>query len=120
MDKLDTIFEKQRVLAQNFIPLGRLFASQEFDAERQQYIASYIQLLQEEAVELLRECPARKFWRKSVQVKPVNVSALKEELVDVMHIVVAISLICGVSAEELYELYVTKNEINLARVANNS
>jgi len=77
-------------------------------------------LLQEEAVELQRELPARKFWRKSIQNNKVDLEALKSELADIWHIVIALSLLAGLDAKATFETYVTKNNINLDRVKNNS
>jgi NTP pyrophosphatase (non-canonical NTP hydrolase) len=120
MDQLKEMFRRQYELAGNFIPIDHLFIQQDFDPARQRYLASYLQLLNEEGVEMLRELPGRKFWRPSIQPKPVDVKALKEELADIFHIVIALALIAGVSAEEMYELYCEKNDINMIRVKNNS
>jgi hypothetical protein len=40
----------------------------------------------------------------------------REELADVLHILIAISVIAGIGPEELHELYVAKNQINLERL----
>lgn len=117
---LQDMFDRQRKLASNFIPIEDLFNNAVGVEERQRYLATYWQLLAEEGVEMLRELPARKFWRASVKTKEMNVEAWKEEMMDILHIVIALCLIGGMDAQEVYERYVKKNEINFDRVKNNS
>lgn len=119
-DKLQNMFDRQYELAKNFIPIAKLHEEQDFSVERQQYLATYCQLLTEEGVEFLRELPARKFWRPSINKNDVNRQALLEELADIWHIVIALSLISGITADEMHDLYVAKNEINLQRVTGKS
>lgn len=120
MNPLKEIFDRQLQLAKNFIPAEELHLGLRSEEERQRYLASYIQLLEEEAIEFLRECPSRKFWRPSVKNKPVDYSKLYDELADMWHILVAISIISGVNSDKMFELFVEKNNINLERVKNNS
>jgi NTP pyrophosphatase (non-canonical NTP hydrolase) len=119
-DPLGEIFSRQRTLARNFIPVDELFAGSLPSTERQKYLATYSQLLVEEAVEALRELPARKFWRPSVAEQPMDEEAWKEEMMDIIHIVVAMCIIGGMDSKEVFERYCKKNDINLERVKNNS
>jgi len=119
MEQLTTMFERQIELARNFIPIDKLLAGESDDAERQKYLIAYVALLLEETVEFSRCLPARKFWRKSIMDKPVKWSEAREELADIVHIVIALALICGMTPRELYEEYIKKNNINIDRVKNN-
>jgi len=120
-DRLQEMFDRQLILARNFIPVDKLISVGEVgDIERQKYLVTYVQLLIEEAVELQRTLPARKFWRKSVSSKPVNWRDAIEEMADIIHIVIAMCIIIGLSPQEMFEEYVRKNDINLERVKNNS
>jgi len=53
-----------------------------------------------------------KWWKNP---KPVDDAALKGELVDVLHFFVSMCLKSGMSAEELFDLYKTKNQENFDR-----
>jgi len=120
MNELRDMFKRGFNLSKNFIPIGDIFFHQNYDSEHQDLLARYIQLLQEEAVEYLRELPARKFWRPSINGKKVDVEALREELADLWHILIAISIMSGCDEKGTYKLFVAKNEKNLERVKNNS
>ena len=113
MDKLDAVFERQRALAANFIPIAEL---EKGDLPRDKHLLTYISLLIEETVELQRTINSRKFWRAKIGARPINMEEFRDELADVLHIVVAIALIAGLSPEDLFNDYVRKNEINKQRV----
>lgn len=120
MGLLTKMFEREAFIAKHFIPINDLLVEEGYSTERQKYLATYIQLLQEEAVEFLRELPARKFWRPSINTKEVDKTALAGELADLWHILIAISLISGFDALDTYALFEKKNEENLERIRNNS
>lgn len=113
------MFDRQRQLAGNFIPIENLFQGYASEEERARYLQTYWQLLIEEGVEFLRELPQRKFWRASSKEKRIQYEKLYEELADIWHIVIALSLIAGIDAKDIYAEYIRKNDINLDRVRNN-
>ncbi len=53
-----------------------------------------------------------KWWKNR---KAVNMPALKEELVDVLHFFLSMCLEAGMGAEEIYRIYKSKCEENFAR-----
>ena len=53
-----------------------------------------------------------KWWKEP---EPIDENKLREELVDVLHFFVSMCLKAGVSAEDLYQGYVTKNQENFRR-----
>lgn len=118
-DALQEMFDRQRQLAGNFIPIENLFQGYASEEERARYLQTYWQLLIEEGVEFLRELPQRKFWRASSKEKRIQYEKLYEELADIWHIVIALSLIAGIDAKDIYAEYIRKNDINLDRVRNN-
>ena len=123
---LEEMFFRQREIARNWIPIDSLLVGDDITSgevqvtseERQKYLITYIALLQEEAVELLRELPARKFWRDAVKKQKVDYDAVKEEIADVWHILIAITMIVGMDHVDIFDEYVRKNEINLKRIRN--
>ena len=53
-----------------------------------------------------------KWWK---QEKSVNIDAVKEELVDVLHFFVSMCIKTGMDAEELHRRYLDKNKENFDR-----
>lgn len=53
-----------------------------------------------------------KWWKNP---KPIDREAVKGELVDILHFFVSMCLKMDISADELYEAYLTKNEENFRR-----
>lgn len=64
-----------------------------------------------EMAELLDEVNF-KWWKNE---KPLDEPALKEELVDILHFFLSMCLEAGLSAEEMYQIYMKKNAENIAR-----
>lgn len=114
------MFVRQFRLAENFIPVVALHQEEGFSPERQKYLATYVQLLDEESVEFLRELHARKFWRPSISHKEVNVANLHSELADMWHILIAITILSGVGPQAMFKIFCDKNDINLQRVKDKS
>ena len=54
-----------------------------------------------------------KHWKK--QKYPINEKELKYEIIDLLHFVISLALINGMSAKELYQLYLNKNKENFDR-----
>lgn len=69
-----------------------------------------------ELAELLDEVNF-KWWKNP---KPVNYPALKEELVDILHFFLSMCLAAGMDAKEMYNIYLTKNQENIARLEGRS
>lgn len=64
-----------------------------------------------EVAEMLNETNY-KWWKNE---KPVNLPALQEELVDVLHFLLSMFLEAGMTAEDIHRIYKTKCEENFAR-----
>ena len=105
MDKLDTIFEMQAGL-DKFIT-----AERNLTFTKEQWIQKRMLALLSELAEVLDEVNF-KWWKNP---KPVDDSALKEELVDVLHFYIGMCLDAGMTAEELYAIYLKKNKENYDR-----
>jgi len=112
-DMLEGIFMNQEVL-QNRLAYHKINT----EADTQAYINQMLLACMEEVVEIMR-CTAYKNpeyskfgWKKTQEN---NYKEMKEELVDLMHFVVNLSLIIGMDAKEFYEIYCKKNKLNHIR-----
>lgn len=104
-DKLDIIFEKQKSFNEDLINNRDIRFSQ------QEWLQKQSLALIAELCEMLNEANF-KWWKNP---KPINEADLKEELVDVLHFYVSLCITAGMDANELYTLYLQKNEENFKR-----
>ena len=100
-DKLDKIFKNQAELQKKY---GLDITTQEF---RNNCTLALIA----EAMEALDETPW-KYWKKN---QSYNEDLFKKEIVDIWHFLIALSMSAGLTAEDVYTLYVNKNEENKKR-----
>ena len=107
MDKLDKIFEMQEKLNRrigiNLDDLG--------DDEKIKWILNYSRALQQEVSELIDSVPW-KWWAKYQKFDKQNA---RVEVVDIMHFLVSIAQILGMSADDIFDAYCKKNAINHER-----
>lgn len=105
MDKLDTIFIMQKQLNDYIIEKRNL------EFTREEWIQKRILAMIDETSELLNEINY-KWWKNP---KPIDEKAVKEEIVDILHFFVGICLDAGMTADELYDIYLAKNKENYLR-----
>lgn len=96
-DKLDSIFELQQQLQEKL--------EVTYD---QNYINVMSLALQQELHEALRETPWRP-WKKQATFNRQN---YLNELADALHFYVNLCLASGITSDELFEAYVSKNKEN--------
>ncbi len=106
MDKLYHIFEMQRTLDAEITAGRNLHHWQMQDWIKHQALAIIVEL-----GEVLDEVNY-KWWKNP---KPLVKEAIAEELADILHFFVGMCLTAGVSADELYQAYLAKNNENLKR-----
>lgn len=106
MDKLDRIFAMQKSLDDDITSRRHLehFTPQE-------WIQKDVLAIVSELGELLDEVNF-KWWKNP---KEIDTPALQEELVDVLHFFVSMCIRSGMSAEDLFRIYVKKNQENFDR-----
>jgi len=112
-DMLIKIFKNQQVLQERLA-----FKKIKTDSDQQQYINQMILACMEEVVEIMRCTKYKnpemvKFGWKKTQEN--DYEHMKEEIVDLMHFVVNLSLVIGMDAKEFYEIYCKKNKMNHIR-----
>ena len=106
-DRLDSIFALQKGLA-DMMNLDR------YPDGTEERVSALCTAIIHEAVELQRTTNW-KWWKKPV---PFNRDDAKEELIDIWHFVVQVSLELGLTPEDILEEYRRKNEINRNRQSN--
>ncbi len=105
-DRLSDIFDLQQALNDDIKQRRNLTG-----ISHEQWIQKHTLAILSEMAEVLDEVNF-KWWKNP---KPVDESALKEELVDVLHFFVSMCLEAGMSPQELYERYIEKNRENFDR-----
>lgn len=106
LDKLDVIFKLQESLDSDIIKNRNLE-----NITKEEWIQKEVLAIISELSELLNEVNF-KWWKNP---KEVNYQNVKEELVDVLHFFISSCLKAGMTSEELYDLYIKKNEENFKR-----
>ena len=107
MDKLDKIFEMQEKLNRRIgINLDNLG-----DDEKTKWILNYSRALQQEVSELIDSVPW-KWWAKYQKFDKQNA---RVEVVDIVHFLVSIAQVLGMSADDIFDAYCKKNAINHER-----
>jgi dimeric dUTPase (all-alpha-NTP-PPase superfamily) len=107
MDRLEKMFELQEQLnARCGVRLRDLS-----DEEKIEWILKYSRAIQQELAELVDSVPW-KWWKKQQHFDEENA---KVEVIDLMHFVISAGQVLGLSAEDFYNAYLKKNEINHRR-----
>ena len=105
-DKLDVIFSLQNALDRDIEQRRGLEGISRDEWLQKDAIAIFVEL-----GELLCEINY-KWWKHK---KPVNEDAAREELVDVLHFLISMCIRMGMTADDLYNGYVSKNKENFDR-----
>ncbi len=106
MDKLERIFEMQECFQKDLIERRKLH-----DIPMDKWIQMQTLAMLSELAELIDEVNF-KWWKNP---KPVEENKVKEELVDILHFFVSMCLTSGMSAQELFDRYIEKNQENFDR-----
>ena len=115
-DKLDILFDKQNELFKKQLEnssavnkMKNLYEIKEpFDGYR---IFMLSTALLHEAVELQRETNW-KWWKKETKT---DIDKVQEEIIDIWHFMIQVSIEAGLDPKKLIEKYMEKNKENLAR-----
>jgi dimeric dUTPase (all-alpha-NTP-PPase superfamily) len=107
MDKFEEIFRMQDALNRR---IG-VALPPESDEEKVKWILNYSRAMQQELAELVDSVPW-KWWAKYQKFDQQNA---KVEIVDMFHFLVSLAQTMGLSAEDVYQGYVKKNQVNFQR-----
>jgi dimeric dUTPase (all-alpha-NTP-PPase superfamily) len=107
MDKFESLFELQSQLNQR---IGVDAAGMD-DAAKAEWVLNYTRAMQQEIAELIDSVPW-KWWAKYQQFDKQNA---RVEVVDLFHFLISIAQVLGMSADDVYNAYIKKNEVNHKR-----
>jgi dimeric dUTPase (all-alpha-NTP-PPase superfamily) len=107
MDKFDEIFRMQDALNRR---IGVALPPQG-EEEKAKWILNYTRAMQQEIAELVDSVPW-KWWAKYQKFDEQNA---KVEVVDLFHFLISLAQTLGMSAEDVFQAYVKKNQVNLQR-----
>ena len=106
MDKLDAIFDMQSALNKEIVALRHLENITPDEWQQKLTLAMLSELT--EALDGTNW----KWWKNRT---PKDPDYLKDEIVDMLHFLVSMSLRAGMSADEMFERYIAKNKENFDR-----
>lgn len=106
-DQLRELFRMQRALNER---IG-VFTDQMDEAARTQWILNYTRAMTQELAELTDSVPW-KWWAKYQKFDEQNA---RVEVVDLLHFLISLAQVLGMSADDVFAAYVKKNEVNLRR-----
>lgn len=118
-DMLEEIFEAQRMLHKKYTSIERkngIYIPDKVDVDNckdQYYLKDLFYRIVSELVEA-SETLKNKPWKQSQMI--TDKDHLKEELSDAFHFFIELCIKLDIGAEELYNLYFKKNEVNQWRV----
>ena len=106
-DKLDEIFRMQDLLNKKIgVDLANLSPD-----EKNKLSLNYTRAMSQELAELIDSFPW-KWWAKYQKIDEQNA---RVEVVDLFHFLVSLAQTLGMTAEDIYQGYVKKNEVNHKR-----
>ena len=104
MDKLENIFDLQEQLNAR---IGVHMDDMD-DDERAKWILNYVRAMQQELAELTDSVP----WKWWANYQEFDKQNAKVEIVDLVHFLVSLAQVMGMSAEDIHEAYLKKNRVN--------
>lgn len=108
-DRLEEIFEMQSALN---LKIGVDAQSMQGNPEEMgRWILQYSRALGQETAELV-DCVPWKWWAK---YQKFDLQNARVELVDILHFVVSLAQVMGLSADDLHKLYLGKHRVNVGR-----
>ena len=81
------------------------------DEQKTQWTLNYCRAMSQEIAELTDSVPW-KWWAKYQKLDEQNA---RVEVVDLFHFLISLAQVLGMSADDVYEIYLKKNEVNLQR-----
>ena len=106
-DQLRELFRMQRSLNER---IG-VFTDRMDEAEKTKWVLNYCRACSQELAELTDSVPW-KWWAKYQKFDEQNA---RVEIVDLFHFLISLAQVMGMSADDLFQAYLKKNEVNLKR-----
>lgn len=109
-DKLTEMYDMQTKLDQ------RIITERGITKTTDEWVVGLTIAMESEIDEIRREVNWR-WWKNS---KPIDQTALQEEIVDVWHFLLSLSRVVGMSPDDIHRIYMEKNAENHARQSGTS
>jgi dimeric dUTPase (all-alpha-NTP-PPase superfamily) len=106
-DKLDELFHRQQALNER-IGVRTTGMSEE---DQTKWLLNYSRAVSQEMAELIDSVPW-KWWAKYQKFDQQNA---RVEVVDLFHFLISMAQVLGMSADDVFNAYVKKNEVNFQR-----
>jgi len=107
MDKLEEIFKLQDQLNKR-IGVNTDGLSEE---EQAKWVLNYTRAMQQEMAELIDSVPW-KWWAKYQEFDKQNA---RVEVIDLFHFLISLGQVLGMTADDVYQAYLKKNQVNHER-----
>ena len=107
MDKLEEIFQMQEALNQRIGVQMNEFS----DEDKGKWILNYTRAMQQELAELIDSVPW-KWWAKYQEFDEQNA---RVEVVDLFHFLISLVQTLGMTADDVHQAYIKKNQVNHER-----
>ena len=106
-DQLRELFRMQRALNER---IGVRTANMN-EGERTQWLLNYCRAMSQEIAELTDSVP----WKWWAQYQKFDEQNARVEVVDLFHFLISLAQVLGMSADDVFNAYVKKNEVNFKR-----
>jgi len=106
-DQLRELFRMQKSLNER---IG-VFTDGMNEEEKTKWLLNYTRAMTQELAELTDSVPW-KWWAKYQKFDEQNA---RVEVVDLLHFLISMAQVLGMSADDIYQAYLKKNEVNLKR-----
>lgn len=107
MTNLNQLFELQKELNVRVLPDYQRLITDSTEQEKSEWIQKYCLALQQEVAELI-DCFSWKWWKK----QEVDIQNARVEAIDIFHFLISIFQILGMSAQEVFDIYLAKSKLN--------
>lgn len=102
MDKLDKLFEMQGALD------TRIIKERKIEKTLSEWVLGITVAMESEIDEIRREINW-KWWKNE---KPIDISKLHGEIIDLWHFLISLSTMAGLTADDVLRMYLEKNKEN--------
>jgi dimeric dUTPase (all-alpha-NTP-PPase superfamily) len=106
-DQLRELFRMQQSLN---LRIGVDTASMD-EAEKTKWLLNYSRAMGQELAELTDSVP----WKWWAKYQTFDAQNARVEVVDMLHFLISMAQVLGMSADDLFQAYLKKNEVNLRR-----
>ena len=108
MDKLNELFQMQDSLNKRIGVDSSKITNEE---DRTKWTLNYCRAMTQELAELTDSVP----WKWWAKYQEFDLQNARVEVVDLFHFLISLAQVLGMDADEVYKIYLKKNEVNLQR-----